>query len=72
MTLVPLAGRYARSRPLLAMSAMAISLGVGVLYTVQAVVHGYLLEVETTLRDFSGDVVVHAASPRLTDNHLQR
>jgi len=72
MTLVPLAGRYARSRPLLAMSALAISLGVGVLYTVQAVVHGYLLEVETTLRDFSGDVVVHAASPRLTDNHLQR
>lgn len=59
MNLLPLAWTYFRSRALLAMSALAIALGVAVLFTVLAVFNGFLSQVESTLRAFSGDVVVN-------------
>lgn len=65
MSLLHLAWHYARSRSLLAMSALAIALGVGVLFTVQSVVNGYLAEVERTLREHSGDVIVHSIPKQL-------
>ena len=60
MSLIYLAWQYARSRALLWMSAVAIALGVAVLFTVQAVVNGYLEQVETSLRDFVGDAAIEA------------
>ncbi|MDP7245646.1 MAG: FtsX-like permease family protein [Planctomycetota bacterium] len=59
MSLLHLAWKYVRSRSLLAMSSLAIALGVAVVFTVQSVVNGYLVEVERTLREHTGDVVVH-------------
>ncbi|HBF22367.1 MAG TPA: hypothetical protein DDW23_01005 [Planctomycetes bacterium] len=49
------------SRPLLILSALAISLGVGVVFTVTSILDGFLAEFEHSVRSFSGDVV---AQPR--------
>ncbi|MBL7008247.1 MAG: ABC transporter permease [Planctomycetes bacterium] len=65
MSLLHLAWCYFRSRALLAMSALAIALGVAVLFAVLAVVNGFLAQVESTIRDFSGDAVVAAIPERL-------
>ncbi len=65
MSLLRLAWTYFRSRPLLSLSAMAIALGVCVMFSVLAVINGFLSQVEVTLREFSGDLVVRALPERL-------
>ena len=50
------------SRPLLGLSAFAIALGVGVVFTVVSILDGFLAEFEKTVRSFSGDVVVQSRS----------
>ncbi len=65
MSLVHLAWSYFRSRALLSMSAVAIALGVAVMFAVLAVINGFLAQVERTLRDFSGDLTVAALPERL-------
>ena len=51
-----------RSRPLLGLSAFAIALGVGVVFTVVSILDGFLAEFEKSVRSFSGDVVVQSRS----------
>ncbi len=65
MSLLQLAWTWVRSRALLTMSAVAIALGVAVLFTVQSVVDGYLTQVETTLRSFGGDATLRPLPERL-------
>jgi len=58
MSLIHYAWSFARRRALLALSAVAIALGVAVLFTVLAVLNGFLAQFEGTMRDFSGDLTV--------------
>ncbi|TAH35534.1 MAG: ABC transporter permease [Planctomycetota bacterium] len=58
MSLLHLAWTYFRRRALLTLSALGIALGVALVFTTLAVVNGFLSELERTLREFSGDVVV--------------
>ncbi len=60
MSLFRLASAYLRSRILLGMSALAIALGVAVLFAVRGVMDGYSDEVERSLRAVVGDAVVLA------------
>ncbi|RMH00942.1 MAG: ABC transporter permease [Planctomycetota bacterium] len=72
MSLLHLAVAYFRSRALLAFSALAIALGVAVLFTVLAVFNGFLQEVERTLREFGGDGVVQAPPGGRAEPPLER
>ena len=58
MSLLHYAWSFARRRALLALSAVAIALGVAVLFTVLAVLNGFLAEFEGTMRSFAGDLTV--------------
>ena len=58
MSLFSLGFTYFRTRLLLLMSAVAIALGVAVLFTVLAVMNGFLAELEGTIRSLSGDAVI--------------
>ncbi len=58
MTLLSLGLTYFRRRPLLLFSSVAIGLGVAVLFTVLAVMNGFLVELEKSIRSFSGDAVI--------------
>lgn len=69
MRLFNLALAYFQRRLLLALSALGLALGVGVLFTVLAVINGFLFEFERTLRDFSGDVVVVPSVKAFGDRH---
>jgi lipoprotein-releasing system permease protein len=64
MSLLHLAWCYFRSRILLSLSAVAIALGVAVMFAVLAVINGFLGQVESTLREFTGDLVVTAVPQR--------
>ena len=72
MSLASLAWTYLRSRALLALSAIAIALGVGVLFAVLGVLNGFLSQFESTLREFAGDAVVQPFGGREGDAGLQR
>jgi len=58
VSLLALAVSWFRRRLLLSMSALAIALGVAVMFAVLAVMNGFLYEFERTIREFAGDVVV--------------
>ena len=58
MNLLHLAWAYFRRRPILAMAAGGIALGVAMVFATLAVVNGFLAELEGTIRGLSGDVVV--------------
>lgn len=64
MTLAPLGLAYFRRRPLLIFSAVAIALGVAVLFAVLAVMNGFLAELQTSIRSISGDAVIEASRVR--------
>jgi lipoprotein-releasing system permease protein len=61
MSLVSLGIQYFRTRLLLVLSAVAIALGVAVLFAVLAVMNGFLAELESAIRDLSGDAVVETS-----------
>lgn len=63
MNLLRLGWAYFTHRLILPVAAIGITLGVAVLFTVLAVFQGFLVELETSIRVFSGDVVVDV--PRL-------
>jgi len=63
MNLLRLGWAYFTHRLILPVAAIGITLGVAVLFTVLAVFQGFLVEFETSIRGFSGDVVVNV--PRL-------
>ena len=58
MSLLSLGWAYFRHRVILICAALAIALGIGILYTVLAVFNGFLTAFEDGLRAFSGDVSV--------------
>ncbi len=58
MSLLSLGWAYFRRRMILVCAALAIALGVGILYTVLAVFNGFLQEFEYGIREFSGDVAI--------------
>ena len=58
MSLWRLALNYFRQRIILPMAALGIALGIGVLFTVFAVFHGFLVEMEDSIREMSGDLVL--------------
>lgn len=62
MNLLGLAFAYFVRRRLLLLSAVGLALGVAVLFTVLAVVDGFLVEMERTMRDFTGDVQVRVSA----------
>ncbi|MAW59911.1 MAG: hypothetical protein CMJ94_03630 [Planctomycetes bacterium] len=64
MTLASLGLAYFRRRPLLIFSAVAIALGVAVLFAVLAVMNGFLAELQASIRSISGDAVIEAARAR--------
>lgn len=64
MTLAPLGLAYFRRRPLLIFSAVAIALGVAVLFAVLAVMNGFLAELQSSIRSISGDAVIEASRVR--------
>lgn len=64
MTLSSLGIAYFRRRPLLIFSAVAIALGVAVLFAVLAVMNGFLAELQSSIRSLSGDAVIEAARVR--------
>lgn len=64
MTLAPLGLAYFRRRPLLIFSAVAIALGVAVLFAVLAVMNGFLAELQSSIRTISGDAVIEASRVR--------
>ncbi|MBC8406476.1 MAG: ABC transporter permease [Planctomycetes bacterium] len=69
MSLLGLGIQYFRTRLLLLMSAVAIALGVAVLFTVLAVMNGFLAELETAIRDLSGDAVIETARTQNFEQH---
>lgn len=69
MSLVSLGVRYFRTRLLLVLSAVAIALGVAVLFAVLAVMNGFLAELETAIRDLSGDAVVETIRTKNYRDH---
>lgn len=64
MTLATLGLAYFRRRPLLIFSAVAIALGVAVLFAVLAVMNGFLAELQSSIRTISGDAVIDASRAR--------
>lgn len=58
MNLLRLGWAYFTHRLILPVAAMGITLGVAVLFTVLAVFQGFLEEFESSIRGFSGDVMV--------------
>lgn len=58
MSLLRLAWAYFRHRLLLALSALGLALGVAVLFAALAVINGFQIEFERTLREFAGDAAV--------------
>jgi len=58
MNLATLGFAYFRGRPLLILSAVAIALGVAVLFAVLAVMNGFLAELQKSIREVSGDAVI--------------
>lgn len=64
MSLLHLGLAYFGRRPLLIFSAVAIALGVAVLFAVLAVMNGFLAELEASIRRLSGDAVVETARLR--------
>jgi lipoprotein-releasing system permease protein len=58
MSLLRLAWSYFHQRIILPMAAVGIALGIAVLFTVFAVFHGFLTEMEDSIRAVSGDVNV--------------
>lgn len=64
MTLANLGLAYFRRRPLLVFSAVAIALGVAVLFAVLAVMNGFLAELQTSIRSISGDAVIETVRLR--------
>lgn len=62
MSLLPLGWAYFRRRMILVCAALAIALGVAILYTVLAVFNGFLQEFERGIRSFSGDVAVEVGA----------
>ncbi|MCX8229796.1 MAG: ABC transporter permease [Planctomycetota bacterium] len=69
MKLFPLAWGYLRTRALLLLSAVAIALGVAVLFTVLAVMNGFLQELEQSVRTESGDAIIEPLPPRYGGGH---
>lgn len=69
MSLVGLGIQYFRTRLLLVLSAVAIALGVAVLFAVLAVMNGFLAELESAIRSLSGDAVVEISR---TKDYQQR
>lgn len=64
MTLANLGLAYFRRRPLLIFSAVAIALGVAVLFAVLAVMNGFLAELQSSIRTISGDAVIDVSRAR--------
>ena len=58
MSLLSLACSYFRQRIILPMASLGIALGISVLFTVFAVFNGFLQEMESSIRNVSGDVNV--------------
>jgi lipoprotein-releasing system permease protein len=69
MNLAKLGLVYLRHRPLLIFSAVAIALGVAVLFTVLAVMNGFLFELEKSIRSLSGDATIEANITRNADQN---
>ena len=64
MTLATLGLAYFRRRPLLIFSAVAIALGVAVLFSVLAVMNGFLAELQSSIRTISGDAAIDISRSR--------
>ena len=64
MTLASLGLAYFRRRPLLIFSAVAIALGVAVLFAVLAVMNGFLAELQSSIRTISGDAAIDISRSR--------
>lgn len=58
MNFLHLAWAYFRRRPILILAASGIALGVAMVFATLAVVNGFLSELQSTIRELSGDVVV--------------
>lgn len=58
MSLLHLGWQWFRRRPVLIAAAGGLALGVAVLFTVLAVFNGFLGALQSSIRDFAGDVVV--------------
>ena len=62
--MLTLAWHYFRSRSLLTLSAVAIGLGVAVLFTVLSVMNGFLVELEHSVRTETGDAIIEPLPSR--------
>ncbi len=69
MSLLGLGVQYFRSRLLLLLSAVAIALGVAVLFAVLAVMNGFLAELESAIRSLSGDAVIETSRTKDFKSH---
>ncbi|MFT7528500.1 MAG: lipoprotein-releasing system permease protein [Arenicella sp.] len=61
MNFISLAIAYFRANLILPLGSLGIALGIGVLFTVISVFNGFVSELETNIRQVSGDIVVETA-----------